>query len=415
MEKNKKYFGLWGMLVVLAFAGCSSEDVSLGLNENEPATVEVIDEGCQHSYGTTRALNETLESFSLYIVDDYYDEDGAIADNVSLTKVGTTWKSMPNFYLMNDPQNAYGISPSSTAENMSDVNITYDSQSFAYSVPNDMDKQSRIKVASRMNFTKKSVNNNLSLTFRDVLFSLNVQAVNEIKDVNIYIKSIKFHNVIPNGTFTFDKKKESRGKWTVNVNNRSTCIDYAQTLETPVELSRTKYKNVVNSAFILMPQDLYDNLWYPMDCDWADDDDMKEVFADAKTNKHMYIEVQCQITQEVDNKVFYLWGYPQDKVDAEHPEYESVFFPYCEDNCLSDWTMGVNSIYYLEFNTLTGGYDNTGQHITPHPNSDSGAMSAFENAEPVPFDVGNDDYGNVDEWTVPDESEDEVINMDGSN
>ena len=411
MEKLKNNFSLFGMCAVFACAACSTEDMDYRSDLMDgPPIIEVIDEGSQNVNGTTRAMNTTLESFSLYIVDEFYDEDGAIAENVKLTKEEAGWKSRPNFYLINDPQNAYGISPSAQAENLTNVNIAYDTQTFDYSVTNDMTKQSKVKVASRMNFTKKSVNNKLSLTFRDVLFSLNVQAVNEIKDVKIFVKSFKFHNVKPNGRFKFDAKKESRGKWTVDVDDRSTCLDYEQTLETAVELSRTNYRNIVDSAFTLMPQDLYDNLWYPYDCEWADDESMKESFADANTNKHMYIEVKCQITQEKDNQTLYLWGYPAEEVDATHPEYESVYFPYDEYACLSDWTMGVNSIYYLEFNTLTGGYDGTGQHIVPHPTGGLG-ISAFENAEPVPFKVGSNDDGNVDAWD--DATEDIVIPMDG--
>lgn len=399
-----------GLAALFLLTSCSNDSLEQGIAnslENSPAQIFAVDEGS--SLGITRALNSELKSFTLFVVDEYYDEDGPIAENVQETKDDAgKWTSKPFFYLLDDPQNAYGIAPKTTLENMSKVSITYDSQTFDYSVP--ATEQSKVKIASRLDFTKKGVNNKLMLTFRDALFSLQVQAVNEIKDVKIFVKGIKFHNVIPNGTFKFDKKKESKGAWTVDVDNRSTCIDYEQIMDEAVELSRTGYLPVVDSLFTLMPQDLYDNLWYPYDCEWAEED-MKESLSDANTNKHMYIEVMCQITQEKDGETLYLWGYAPDNDEGKEP-YESVFFPYDEEACLSDWLMGINSVYYLEFNTLTGGYDETGQHITPHPTGGKGS-SVFENAEPVPFKVGSNDAGNVDSWEIPDATEDIEIPMDG--
>lgn len=377
---------------------------------NGPPTIEAIDAGSQNMKNVTRALNSKLEQFSLYVVDEWYDEEGAIADKILQSNKTGSWKSAKTYYFMDDPQNAYGIAPTADLIGMSAVDINYDTQKFTYTVPTT--EQSMVKIASRLDFTKKSISNNLKMTFRDALFSLQVQAVNEIKDVRIFVKSIKFHNVIPTGTFTFDKKKESRGKWSVNVDDRGICVDYEQVLGTAKELSRTNYRPVTDSTFTLMPQALYDNLWYPYDCEWAEDD-MKESLADAMANKHMYIEVKCQILQEKDGETLYLWGYPTEEADETHPEYESVFFPYDEEACLSDWNMGINSVYYLEFNTLTGGYDERGQHITPHPTGGKGA-SAFENAEPVPFRVGSDDDGNVDPWNEPDSAEDIEVPMDGS-
>lgn len=399
---------IWASLLLVS---CSDVTQEYADDMAGPAQVTAIDIGSDGYNQTTRALNSELKSFMLFVVDEYYDEDGPIAENVQETKDDNgKWTSKPYFYLLDDPQNAYGIAPSTSLKNLSNVSITYDSQTFDYSVP--AVEQSKVKIASRLNFTKKGVNNKLMMTFRDALFSLQIQAVNEIKDVKILVKGFKLHHVKPNGTFTFDAKKESKGKWLVDVDNRSTCIDYEQTIETPVELSRTKYLPIVDSLFTLMPQDLYDNLWYPYDCEWAEDD-MKESLADAMANKHMYIEVKCQILQEKDGETLYLWGYPTEEADETHPEYESVFFPYDEEACLSDWNMGINSVYYLEFNTLTGGYDETGQHITPHPTGGKGA-SVFENAEPVPFRVGSDDDGNVDPWNEPDSAEDIEVPMDGS-
>ena len=318
--------GVSALLMNLTFASCSTEELgSVTDPMNGPPTIEAIDAGSQNVKNVTRALNSKLEQFSLYVVDEYYDEEGAIADNILQSNKTGSWKSAETYYFMDDPQNAYGIAPTADLEGMSAV-VNYDTQNFTYTVPTT--EQSMVKIASRLDFTKQSISNNLKMTFRDALFSLEVQAVNEIKDVKIFVKSVTFHNVIPTGTFTFDKKKESRGKWSVNVNNRSICVDYEQVLGTAKELSRTNYLPIVDSTFTLMPQDLYDNLWYPYDCEWAEED-MVESFADAKTNKHMYIEVKCQIIQEKDGETLYLWGYAPDNDEGKDP-FESVFFPYDE-------------------------------------------------------------------------------------
>ena len=380
-----------GLLALLLESSCSTEQMEYVDNQNEPAEIIAIYESTQP--GVTRALNSNLTTFTMFVVDEWYDEDGPIANNVKQTKNEETgkWTAKPMVYLSTDPQNAYCIAPSTTLENMSNVVVTYNRQSFDYSVPTT--EQSAVKVASRLDFTKKSVNNKLSLTFRDVLFYLGIQAVNEIKDVRILVKSFTLHNILPSATWNFDKKKESKGSWTVNY-DASTRVNYTQELETPVELSRTDYKNITDSAFVFMPQNLYEYIWYPLDNDWGEDG---EEFSVAQTKNHLYIEVKCQIIQEKDGKELYLWGYPAAEATADKPEFESVFFPYDEMACLSDWMQGLNSVYFLEFNTITGGYDSTGHHITPHPTS--GGASEFENAEPVKFVLG--EGGNVDSWIVP--------------
>ena len=403
MDLNKhvlSFFGPSTMLMLLA--GCSIENMSSEADDMDgPPQIVALDEG---SVNATRALNSQLQSFSLYVVDEYYDEDGAIAEDDLLSKVDESWVSEDPFYLSIESQNAYGVAPSTRLEGVEEVDINYDTQTFDYTVPQT--NQSALKIASRLNFTRKSVGNKLMLTFRDALFSLNIQAVNEIKDVKIFIKEIKLHNVLSKGTFTFNKKKDSRGDWEPI---DESYVSYEQTKADAVELSRTVYRNAVDSAFTLLPQDL--DPWYPDDI--YDEDEGGESFTVAKANKRLYIEVKCQITQEKDGQTLYLWGYAPGNEEGK-PEYESVYFPYDEEACLSDWLMGVNSVYFLEFNTLTGGYAENGEHITPHPTGGRGS-SAFENAEPVKYKIGTGDEGNVDSWTTPDSSEDITIEMDGKN
>ena len=390
-KKQWRNYRRWlvSMVALVLTVSCSNEPLRHSVANDSvygPAEVEVV---CDPN-SMTRALNSTLKSFTLSIVDEYYEEEGAVAEDVQETKNEDTgkWTAKPIFYLLDSPQNAYAIAPSTSLPGMSNASVTYDSQTFDYTVPTT--NQSSVKIASRLNFTRKAVNNKLSLTFRDVLFGLQIQAVNEIKDVTIKVASITIHNALPTGTFSFDKKKESRGKWTVNY-NRNTCVSYSQTLKNPVELSRTNYRNIVDSTFTLLPQDLYDGLWFPMDNTLGE---TGEELSDAIANHHMFLEVKCQIIQHDGNDVIYLWGYPEDGPNT--PEYESVYFPYDEEACLSDWEMGMNSVYFLEFNTITGGYDKDGGHITPHPTTKENAFTQFQNAEPVKFNIGTN--GNVDPW-----------------
>ena len=402
-QQHRFYSYSLGLATLFLAAACSGDSLEreYAPPSGDPAEVEAVYE--RNFGGTTRAMNQTLKTFTLFVVDEWYDEEGPIADNILETKNEETgkWESYPYFYLLDDPQNAYAVAPSTSLENLQNPVFTYDTQSFKYTVPTT--EQSAVKIASRLDFTKTAVNNRLVMTFRDALFTLQFQAVNEIKDVRIKVKSFTLHNILPTGTWNFDKKNESTGQWTVDY-TANTRVNYTQEFETPVELERTKYKNITDSAFVFMPQDLYEYIWYPPDNDWGE---TGEEFADAQTNKHLYIEVKCQIIQEKDGKELYLWGYPAAEASASKPEFESVFFPYDEYACLSDWMQGINSVYFLEFNTITGGYDDQGKHITPHPTS--GGASEFENAEPVKFVLGDD--GNVDSWIVPGSSE--VITVSG--
>lgn len=358
-----------------------TETIANASDEDEDAEVEAIDV----SSGTiTRALNMTLSSFSLSVMNM---KNGALLANKlsyekvngSLAPVGGTWR------MLSSEMRAIGVSPSMDILDNVTMNLT--AQTFDYTVPTT--EQTMIKIGSNMSFTKASTKNKLSMNFVNALAQFSIKARNELKveigdkeyDVSIYVKGVTLHNLAAKGRFTYTGNYQ--GTWTPI---DDVYANYSQDLPSPVPLNSTSFVNVMDSVFLFLPQSPEMNAWAPSGSATPAASDAISV---ANANHKAYIELRCAMTIQRDGQTVYVWG--------SSDTYKPVYFPYIKKYCPKVWNVinrqGIYNLRILKAET----FDSDGAPIKPEELADENGQ--FENA--VFLEVApTDDYGNdnVDDW-----------------
>ncbi len=374
------------LFVVAILYSCGSDvteqSTEVLSGSDEPAEIEAYD----ISNGSlTRALAMELKSFSVSVYN--MKRDLLYVDRVLMTKnpvsqqfTGESWS------MLNTEMKAICVSP-----NMDVVtSIMFDkvNNSFVYEVPTT--EQTMIKIGANMSFTKKSVNNKLPINFVNSLALLTVRARNELelkdKDgnilpVTIYVKSCTLCNMGSQGKFTY----------TGNVTGTWELIDgayanYPQVLKSATELSKTKFINICDSTFAMIPQSPETHAWTPAGTDEAPTTDAISV---ANANHKAYIVLECAMTAEIDNQTVYVWG--------SETTFKPVYFPYRAAYCPRAWNainkQGIYNLKIIDGDAL----DAEGRPIKPEERENEN--NSFVNAEFITVspskDNGEDD---VDDW-----------------
>lgn len=370
-----KYFA-WLLTPLLIFA-CSGEQLG-DAGDSSPTDEEAKVEAIDVSYDDTRALNLTLNSFSLSVYN--LKTKAFLADKVLFTKAlsGSGFTGAKAWKMANTEMKAVAVSPS--MDDLSAIVVDANNHYFEYEVP-DVPEGTMYKIGANLSFTKTSTKNKLSLKFVNALSLLTVRVRNELKledkdgnefDVKVYVKGITIHNLYSKGRFTFTSA--INGTWTPIDNKYS---NYSQDLATAVELSTTTYTDVANGAFVLLPQ-------APDKFAWTGTGSI----SNADANHQAYIELRCSMTAERNGNTVYIWGGAN--------SYPSVYLPYVKKYCPKAWnTINKQGVYNLRF-IKSEVLDADGKPIEPQTEEEG---DSFENAvfiEVAPTDTSDDD--NVDDW-----------------
>ena len=366
---------------------CSTDvDESGSPNMSGPAYVEGID---MTKDNTTRAIGQELKTFSMYSMTMMNRVNGAmLSDGILYTKGSSSWSSNAPYYMDERlAMKAFGLSPEVTY--VGDPVFKWTEQNFTFTNPTE--NQVMLKAASKLNYKKAEMNNQLQMKFNDILYTLRFQAMNSISIENskVYVKGVTIHNLPNKAKFSFDASAESKGSW--ELTDDCEYVNFSQELESPVELNK-KLQDVMDSAFVLLP--FVPELWDPA----------TETLEEADANHHLYIEVKAQITQEVDKgngttKTIYLWG-AKDENNPKYPQYESIFYQYKHlmNTTQKNWNQAYNGYYRLLVSKT--GYDKNSVLFQPHPDDEDGA-SEFTSSDPIDFTVIEDAEGNnVDPWSA---------------
>lgn len=367
---------VWLLMPLLVFS-CSGEQLEEATDPsptNEDAVVEAIDV----SNETTRALNLTLNSFSLSVFN--MKTNAFIANQVLFSRnlSGTGFTGEKTWKMANADMKAVAVSPSMA--DLSTIVVDADNHYFEYEVP-DVPEGTMYKIGANLSFTKKSTGNKLSLKFVNALALFTVRVRNELKledkdgneyDVKVYVKGITLHNLYSKGRFEFTSA--INGSWSPVDDKYS---NYSQDLPTAVELSTTAYTDVASGPFVLLPQAPDTRAWSGTGS-----------ISDADAAHQTYIELRCSMTAERNGNTIYVWG-------GEN-SYQSVYLPYVKKYCPKSWN-GINKqgVYNLRF-IKTEVLDSEGKPIEPQSEDDG---DSFENAvfvEVAPTDDSDND--NVDDW-----------------
>ncbi len=350
--------------------------------EDDPAEVVAYDVS---NDSPTRALAMELNSFAFSVYN--MKRDKLFIDKLLMTKdpitkafTGKSWS------MLNTEMKAICVSPNMDV--VTSLLFDKDNHSFVYEVPTT--EQMMIKIGANMSFTKQSANNKLSIRFINSLATLTVRARNELelkdKDgnllpVTIYVKSCTLCNMGSQGKFTY----------TGNVTGTWELIDgayanYPQVLASTVEMSQTKFINICDSTFTMIPQSPETHAWTPAGTDEAPTTDAISV---ANANHKAYIILECAMTSVIDNQTVYVWG--------SETTFKPVYFPYKASCCPRAWNginkQGVYNLKIVEGDAL----DAEGKPIKPEERENEN--NSFINAEFITVspttDNGEDD---VDDW-----------------
>jgi hypothetical protein len=376
----------WAICSAILMSACSetdSPDLSIGDGCEEYATVEGVD----MSNNLTRALGMNLESFTLTV---FNAKGKAITQNNLVYKDGNGWNTTTAWKMTaTGNMNAVAVSPNESL--LSNINFTKESQTFEYYVPTT--QQTMLKVASDLEFSRKSSGGSLMLKFFNALSTLSLRSKNGLKlkqsdseeklPVRVYVKGVVVHNLKAHGLFTFNNKKSSNGTWTLL---DDTYYNYAQELDNPVRVDSIQYTSLLDSAIVVLPQT--PDGWAPAG---TDDGPETDAISYADAAHKTYIELKCSMTAFIDNQEQYVWG--------DETTFPSVYLPFVKKQVTVKFaninTNGMYSILLQEGAVL----DDSGHPIKPQT-TNSG--DSFQNAEFVNFattDTDGDDL--VDDWADP--------------
>ena len=385
------------LLVLLLLCACSSEQLEGTVDDGSVDDVAIVEAIDVSNVQGTRALNLTLNSFSLSVLNT--KTNALLVDKLQFTTGASGFTSANTWRMGKNEMKAIAVSP--TMDDCSAVVLDNDNQYFDYTIPNEVPEGTMYKIGANLSFTQKSTGGKLSLKFVNALSLLTMRVRNEMKvereegnetkeySVKIFVKKVIIHNLYSKGRFNFTG--DLSGTWTPIDEEYA---NYSQELATAVELSTTQFTDVLNSALVLMPQAPQDRAWAPA----AVDTDPSEAYAEANgiakanADHKVYISLYCSMTADFGDGDVYLWGGQDD--------YVPVYFPYIKKYCPKSWnTINKQGVYNMKF-IKEEALDADGRPIKPQ--AQTGANESFENAEFIsvsPTDTNDNDW--VDDWEDP--------------
>ena len=391
MRKNLNRQSVVGILLLALFAllgwSCSHDEIAAGNDTWPESEVTAVD----ISYGSSRATNMDLETFSLSVY--YFGGEELIADKFLYKQSGSSFVTDESFRQMNDEMKAIAVSPNMNI--LTSVRLDATNHYIDYVAPaSDMPM---LKIGANMSFTRKSTKNKLSLEFINAMALVNIRGRNrlEVKDkqgnvqeVDVIVQSVTLHNFGSSGRFTYTNNTD--GDWEVLGYD-----DYTHVAAAPITMNKSKYQPIIDSTFVLIPQAPEDWAWTPAA---TDDGPATDALSHSSNAGKSYIELKCQITTQRAGETVYLWGAAN--------SYKSIYVPY--EAATRDFaSINRQGIYNLDLTTANA-LDADGHPIKPEEADTTG--DSFDNAVFIGFSTstaGGDDI--TDDWEA--ETETTVITL----
>lgn len=339
---------------------------------------KVIVEAHIDNKNTTRAVKLTGSSLSTFGMYGFYN-GVTKASNVVYTKTAGAWNGSKPVIWADGPMNFYSICPSFNISTTSLIKaMRPTSQYITYTVPSNAAEQSDMMYSSVLKLSKSDNNGKIIFSFKPGMHYFGFTAQNTIGEgYQVFAKKIIIHNIVHNGTFTFGQTNNT-GNWTPESGDAVIYDNDVMEFENPIEIPTSYKKNITNDEyFILIPQKL---------TKWATSNAAPVSISEADVNKNWYVEIVGQIIRTNDDgSKTYLLGNPDDTIDPEHPQYESVYFPMLGKTC----SIGLGTTWNINFN---GGYNKNGETYIDHSDrGDGGVIIKVAEWFPSSFDV--------EEWT----------------
>ena len=338
-----KYHSLAAILLVSLFASCKDTDMEED-DPFDPIEVEAyIDE--QYTTSGTRAARLAASSLAQFSVYSFYN--GVVkAKNVLFTNKNSKWVSSKTISWSTGAMDFYGISPTFDIASTNSVqSMNQTPKYFDYEVPTDVAKQTDVMYASLLKLKKTDTKGKLKFAFKPAMHYIGFTGKNSIgTDYKVYVKSIILHNVVSNGKFVFSATTKNLGSWTVASGTEAKYVNDTLVFATPIELSSVNSSLTGSDYVVIIPQSC---------TKWNTTATNPIPISTANANHNYYIETVAQIIKDEGGNQTYLLGYPDAEVDADHPKYESVYFP----AAAKSYKIGAGSTLPILFN---GGYNKDG-------------------------------------------------------
>lgn len=342
--KSLKIYSILGISIFLM--SCNQQDIEDYNSEN----IVIVDAEIDRSY-TTRVARlgaDNLSQFGIFA----YDKNIARARNIVYSKKNSAWKSDKSFTWGSGAMDFYGLSPS-FAISTSNMNLSMNKtpKFIDYIVPTNYDNQFDIMYSSILQVTQKSSGGKVKFAFKPAMHYLGFVGKNSIgTDYKVIIKSIILHNIVSNGKLVYSTTTSNMADWQVATGTEAIYVNDTIDLTTPIALTNLNQQLLKNEYLVMIPQ---------ICTKWNTSEASPIPITTADANHNYYIETVAQIIKDESGNQTYLLGYPDAEVDADHPKYESVYFPVTGKT----FKIGLGSTLPIMFN---GGYNKDGQLYLEH-------------------------------------------------
>ena len=366
--KSLKIYSILGISIFLM--SCNQQDIEDYNSEN----IVIVDAEIDRSY-TTRVARlgaDNLSQFGIFA----YDKNIARARNIVYSKKNSAWTSDKVFTWGSGAMDFYGLSPS-FAISTSNMNLSMNKtpKFIDYIVPTNYDNQFDIMYSSILQVTQKSSGGKVKFAFKPAMHYSGFVGKNSIgTDYKVIIKSIILHNIVSNGKLVYSTTTSNMADWEVATGTEAIYVNDTIDLTTPIALTNLNQQLLKNEYLIIIPQTC---------TKWNTSEASPIPITTADANHNYYIETVAQIIKDESGNQTYLLGYPDAEVDADHPKYESVYFPITGKT----FKIGLGSTLPIMFN---GGYNKDGQLYLEH--LDRGSGVEIEVSEWMDFVITPEDW-----------------------
>ena len=369
---------LWrGLPLILLVCGvmqsCSTDDtqnIESSLFQNDGIEFFLEDESVTSE--STRGIYPIASTVEKYAVFSFYNENkkAHVKNCIMTKKADGTWKKSK---IMNFPgKNAldfYMLHPS--FDDADSYEMTMDDKYFVLTMPDSNYKQKDFMFSSLINKTKEQTNNKITFKMKHLFSYLRFLCKLTNEQIEVYVHSIRLHNLQSKGTFTYNRDKERAGTWDISTTDYGTY-----TFELPKDSMLTTNKQISlhtsDSLLFVMPQKPA-NIWEP---------DVMPKTSDADAAHHAYVEVVCRVWKKRSDADIAANVPPAADayVGCSATTWASVYYPLKAGTA---WTSKVTpySGNYNVIITFTGGYTADGEDFLKKYTDDELEMSSDEPVE----------------------------------
>lgn len=342
---TKSIFKVNGLMALVALLlplllSCTASEKDIGeIDDNEPIRFLVADD---EEWGT-RGAYETAKQFTSYAIYTFNrTAKRPYVGNVTMAKQSDgTWTASRTIpFPGKNALDLYALKPGFARDDVKNLTMTWDEQSFVHTLPNANYKQTDFMISSLLDKTKEETGGTLMFKFKHLFSYLRFVGKTSLENVNVKVHSLTIHNIKSTGKFTFSNTVERDGSWEL----QEDLDNY--TFLMPADRDLTNKNAVIHTT---------DSMLFVMS-------QIPKVFtisnntsfADADTNGEAYLEIECRIWKMEDD------GVTPRYIGCSDTSWAKVYYPLSATTRWQTNASPYSATYNLMFD-FTGGYTYEGE------------------------------------------------------